>query len=337
MAKAGFPDIRLSRRATLRALAAGAGAVSVASRASRAEEYPDKPIRLVVPLSPGGSGDVLGRIVADALTHRLGQTVVVENKPGAAATIGANYAAKARPDGYTLFFSPPDSASVAAAVRPKLPYRIPEDFAFIARIASSPEVMTVNAKLPIHNLKELIAYAKANPGKLRYGSVGVGSSNHLLTVWFANAVGIEMVHVPYDGGGAATTALLGGFIDLFVAIPLAMKSYLDSGALRALATTGATRTAVLPDVPTLVESGLPDFVVTIWFGVMAPADTPEPVQATLRKATADIMQEPSVVARIRQIGQDPDYLAGDAFRSFVVKETALWKAVAEKAGIKQES
>jgi tripartite-type tricarboxylate transporter receptor subunit TctC len=301
---------------------------------SQPQNYPSQPIKLVVPVAAGGGSDALGRFFAEALSRRLNQAIVVENRAGAGSTIGANYVATAKPDGYTLLFAPTDSISLAAALRPNLAYKIPEDFVFVARVAASPNIIAVNPKLPIQNLQDMIAYAKANPGKLRYGSSGVGSIPHLACLLLINATGIDMVHVPFGGAGPAMTALLGGFIDVYVGSPLALKPYLEAGNLRGLALTGDKRNRLVPDLPTVAEFGVPDFLVVTWLGLMAPAGTPESVQAPLRNAMADIMKDPDVAERMKSMGLDAFFAASDEFRLFVIQETAQWKGVAEKANIK---
>lgn len=311
-------------------------ALSVLSSAlvSQAQNYPSQPIKLVIPVAAGGGSDALGRFFAEALSRRLGQAVVVENRPGAGSTIGANYVATAKPDGYTLLFSPGDGISLAAALRPNLAYKIPDDFAFIARIAASPNIIAVSPKLPIQSLQDLVAYAKANPGKLRYGSAGVGSIPHLASLLLVNATGIDMVHVPFGGAGPAMTALMGGFIDVYVGSPLGLKPFLDAGNLRGLAITGDKRNRLVPDLPTVMEFGVPDYLVVTWLGLMGPAGTPEPVQATLRKAVEEIMKDADAAERMKNMGLDAYFAASEEFRSFVIQETAQWKGVAQKANIK---
>lgn len=314
-------------------LVAAAAFVSAAPRVE-AQDYPSRPIKLVIPFTPGGASDVLGRITADSLSTQLGQRVFVENKPGAGSTIGADYVAKSAPDGYTLLWCPSDSASVAAALKPNLPYKIPGDFAFIAQVAAVPNIIVVNSKLPIHNVKELIAYAKANPGKLRYGSSGVGSILHLSAALFANEAGIDMLHVPFNGAAPAITALLGGFIDVFFGAPSPLLPYVKNGEMRALATTGPKRSPDMPDLPTVAESGLPNDVVVVWWGLVAPAGTPKPIQTKLAAAVQQMMKDPAVLEKFKKMGVDAYFSNGAEFESFVVKETAQWKNVAEKANIK---
>ncbi len=300
---------------------------------ARAQDYPARPVRIVVPFLPGAGNDLMGRLTAEELTGRLGQPVVVENKAGAGSQIGIDFVAKARPDGYTLIWAASDGLSILPAVKPTLPYKVPEDFAFIARITLLPFVIIVNPRLPIRSMAELIAYAKANPGKLRYGTAGVGSSAHLSSALIEKATGIAMLHVPYGGLAAAVTALLGDSVDVVLTAPSTAKQHADAGTVRVLAVTGKERHPLYPDAPTLEEAGIANLSVVLWYGVMAPAGTPEPVLARLRKEIGEMLKDPKVVERLRGLGYQPAYLAGAEFRDFVVKDLDQWKAVAKAANI----
>jgi tripartite-type tricarboxylate transporter receptor subunit TctC len=299
----------------------------------QAQTYPSQPIRLIVPFAPGGGSDLLGRLTADLLAPHLGTTIVVENKPGAGATIGADLVAKAKPDGYTLLFAPSDSLSIAPALKSNLPYKSPDDFSFIGRISGFAYIITVNPKLPINNLQELVAHAKANPGKLRYGTSGVGGGPHLASALFAKATGIEMVHVPFNGTAPAITAAMGGHIDIVFGAP-SLKSYTDAGSLRPIGMTGEKRHPDFPNVPTVAESGLPPVITTIWWGLVAPAGTPEPVLAKLRQALDTMIKEPATKERMNKITYDPYYAPHDEFKAFVIKDIAQWTDVAKSANIK---
>jgi tripartite-type tricarboxylate transporter receptor subunit TctC len=314
------------------AVAALVAVASVAgSPAAIAQDYPTRPIRLVVPLPPGGGSDLMARFTAQELTPRLGQGVVVENKPGGGSVIGVDLVAKARPDGYTLLWTASDGLSIAPALR-TTPYKVPDDFTFLARISDFAYVITVNPKLPINTFQELIAYAKANPGKLRYGTAGIGSGPHLATELVAKAAGIEMLHVPYVGIGPAISAAMGGFVDVIFGAPT-IKQHTDAGSLRALAFTGSKRHADFPNVPTLSEAGMPNLVVTIWWGMLAPANTPAPVVAKLRKEIDEMMKDPKTLEGLRKLGYEPSYLPHDQFRDFVMKDIERWKDVAKSANI----
>ena len=295
------------------------------------QDYPNRPIRLVVPLPPGGGTDLMARVTAQLLSSRLTQGVVVENKAGGGSIIGVDNVAKARPDGYTLLWTASDGVSIAPALR-NTPYKIPDDFSYIARISDFAYVITVNPKLPIYTLVDLINYAKQNPGKLRYGTAGVGSGPHLATELVDSAAGIDMLHVPYRGIGPAITAALGGFVDVIFAAPT-IKNHIDSGNLRAIAVTSKDRHPDLPNVPTLSEAGLKNLVITIWWGIMAPASTPEPILSKLRREVDLMMKDPKTAESFRKIGYESAYLPHDAFREFVIGDIERWRSVAKKSKI----
>ena len=295
------------------------------------QDYPNRPIRLVVPLPPGGGTDLMARVTAQLLSSRLTQGVVVENKAGGGSIIGVDNVAKARPDGYTLLWTASDGVSIAPALR-NTPYKIPDDFSYIARISDFAYVITVNPKLPIYTLVDLINYAKQNPGKLRYGTAGVGSGPHLATELVDSAAGIDMLHVPYIGIGPAITAALGGFVDVIFAAPT-IKNHIDSGNLRAIAVTSKDRHPDLPNVPTLSEAGLKNLVITIWWGIMAPASTPEPILSKLRREVDLMMKDPKTAESFRKIGYESAYLPHDAFREFVIGDIERWRSVAKKSKI----
>jgi len=316
-----------------RILAASVAALSLAFAAgAHAQAYPDRPIKMIIPLPPGGGTDTLGRYVAERLSARLGQPVVPENKPGAGAVIGTDAVAKAKPDGYTLLWTSSDGVSMAPVLKKSLPYKVPDDFAYVARVSDFAYIVTVNPKLPIKTMQELIAYAKAHPGELKYGTSGVGSGPHMATELIASATGTQMLHVPYQGIAPAIQAALGGHLDVILAAPT-VKSQTDAGALRPLATTGASRNPDFPNLPTLAEAGIPNLVVTIWWGIMAPAGTPEPVLAKLRAAVAEIVKDPVTIQGMRKLGYDPNYLPYDQFRAFVLDDMQQWGRAAKAANI----
>jgi tripartite-type tricarboxylate transporter receptor subunit TctC len=307
---------------------------SLAAGASSAQDYPTQPIRIVVPYAPGAGNDTLSRLTADYLTKRLGQTVFVENKPGAGSAIGVDIVAKAKPDGYTILWTASDGISLLPAVKQTLPYRVPEDFTFIAMVTDFTYLISVNSKLPVKTLPELIAYGKANPGKLRYGTAGVGGAPHLATALLAKAAGIEMVHVPYGGVAPALAAAVGGHIDLALASPPASKPHIDGGNVRGIAVTDTKRHKLYPDVPTTAEAGMPSLVVTFWHGLMAPAGTPAPILSRLEKEIDGMLKDPEIVERLDKLGYVPVYKDASTFKDFVLKDLEKWKETAKSANIK---
>jgi tripartite-type tricarboxylate transporter receptor subunit TctC len=303
------------------------------SAAAVAQTYPDKPVRLIVPASPGGGLDMLSRLVAGKLSGYWAQQLIIDNRPGAGMAIGTAAAAKSPADGYTLLWTASDGLSVLPAVKASVPYKIPDDFAFISSLTHISFVIAVNPKVPAKTVQELVAYAKANPGKLNYGSAGVGSAPHLGLALFANAAKLEMVHVPFAGLGPALNAVMSGTVDLsLTTVPFA-KPQADSGTVRNLAITGTARDPALPNVPTLRESGFP-VTVQVFFGLLAPANTPEPIVTRLRKEMAEIAKEPAVVERLSAIGYPVAYLDGGAYREIILKDIEQWRAVAKAANIK---
>jgi tripartite-type tricarboxylate transporter receptor subunit TctC len=298
-----------------------------------AQDYPSRPVRVVIPFAAGAGTDLLGRIVAQELTKRLGQQFFVENKPGAAAQVGTDMVAKAAPDGYTLLWTVSDGLSVLPAVKASVPYRIPEDFAFIAGVLQSPFAVAVNAKLPVKSIADLVAHAKANPEKLNFGSAGVGSAPQMGVELMSAAAGIKMVHVPFAGLGPATNALIAGTVDLAFVTPQPVKAHVDSGALRVLAMSGHKRYWGLPDVPTLQESGL-NVTTIVGYGLSAPAGTPEPILARLKQSVREMLDDKAVAERLRGLGYETDLQIGDAYKDFIMKDLEQWRGVAKAANIK---
>ncbi|MGH6903660.1 MAG: Bug family tripartite tricarboxylate transporter substrate binding protein [Geminicoccaceae bacterium] len=301
--------------------------------AAQAQEWPDeKPITLVVPFLPGAGNDLLGRLTAEHLTPRLGQQVVVENRSGAGSMIGLDSVAKAAPDGYTLLWSPSDGMTILPAVRETMPYTVPDDFEPLARIVQLGFVIAVHPDVPADTIEELIAYAKANPGRVRYGSSGVGGAPHMGPVLFASQTGIEMTHVPYAGLSAAIADLIGGHIEMVWITPTTARSHRDAGTIKVIAQTGEERHFLYPDDPTLKESGI-DLTLGVFYGMFAPAGTPEPILERLRAEIADVLEDPAVKARFDELGYTVAYLPGQEFEELVVNELAGWQAVADQEGI----
>ncbi|MGJ7492743.1 Bug family tripartite tricarboxylate transporter substrate binding protein [Variovorax sp. ZT4R33] len=284
---------------------AAALALGLSSTLAMAQAWPTRSISLIVPFPAGGTTDVLARALADKLSQSLGQPVVVESRPGAGATLGADYVAKAKPDGYTLLMGAVHH-TIATSVYKKLPYDFQKDLAPVATVAMVPNVLVVNAALtPARNVTELVAFAKAAPAKLAYGSNGNGTAQHLIGTQFQASTGVELLHVPYKGSGPLTTDLLGGQVAMSFDTITPVLQHIQAGKLRALAVTTAKRSSVLPDVPTLEEAGLKGFDIGTWFGVLAPAATPKDVVARLNTEMVKIIRSPDFAQRMQAIGAEP--------------------------------
>jgi tripartite-type tricarboxylate transporter receptor subunit TctC len=305
-----------------------------ASAAVRAQDYPTRPITLVVPYTPGGSTEILARIVGQKLGERLDQAVVVEMKPGAGTVIGAAAVAQAPPDGYTLLMATPTPMAINVTVHKKLPYDPATDFVPLAMVAYAPFLLLVNPALPVHSVKELIAYAKANPGTLSYGSGGVGAPHHLYMELFKSMTGTQMTHVPYKGSLPALNDVVGGHIALmFCDIPPA-AGMVAAGKVRVLAVSTAARVPSYPDVPTVAEAGVPGFAVAGWFMIVAAARTPAAIVDKLHNALIAVMNEPDVKARITQLSLVPLPTPSVAdMQAYVKSEIARWGKVVQQAGI----
>ena len=323
----------------MRKLTLGAVAMlglAMALHPASAQEYPSRPVRVVIPFAAGAGTDLTGRIVAQELSKRLGQQFFVENKPGAAAQLGTDLVAKSPPDGYTLLWTVTDGLSVLPAVKASVPYAVPDDFAFIGSIAQQPYTLTVHPKWPFKSVAEFVAYAKANPNKLNYGSAGVGSAPHMSMALIAAKAGIQMVHIPFAGLGPATNALLAGTVDVALITPAQVKPHVDSGTLRALGVTSPKRSPVLPDVPTLQEAGLAVTAV-VAYGLTAPARTPEPMLARLRQAVLEVTRDKAVADHFGALGIELTPLIGDAYRDFILKDLEQWRGVAKAANVRIEN
>jgi tripartite-type tricarboxylate transporter receptor subunit TctC len=287
----------------VRAAVAGLALAACAPFAA-AQGYPAKPISFVVPFPPGGTTDVLARALAQDLAKSLGQPIIVENKPGAGATIGADYVAKAKPDGHTLLMGAVHHA-IASSVYKNLPYDFQKNLTPVTMVAMVPNVLVVNPQVPAKSVKELVAQAKAAPGKLTYGSNGMGTAQHLIGAQFEQNAGVSLVHVPYKGSGPLSTDLLGGQINMTFDTITPVLQHVKSGKLRALAVTTSKRSPALPDVPTLDESGLKGFNIGTWFGLLAPAGTPPEVVTRLNTEVNRILQTPEFRKRMDDIGAEP--------------------------------
>ena len=300
-----------------------------------AQSYPAKPVRVIVPFPPGAGADITARIFAPKLAEALGQQFIVDNRAGAAGQIGAEIAAHTSPDGYTLLFTPA-SIVISRTLYPKLKYDIEKDFDPIAMVASAPFVLVVHPSLPVHNVKELIALAKAKPGALFYASTGNGGTPHLATEIFRAQAGINVVHVPYKGTPAAVTDLLGGQVQFMFANTLSVLPHVQSGRLRALAIGSAKRSAAAPQIPTVAESGMPGFEAITWFGMLAPAGTPREIIVRLNDEVRKIGQTASIRALLISQGADPLSTTPEEFRAYLKVEIVKWAKAVAAIGVKAE-
>jgi len=321
-----------SKRKTLFLAAAVAASSLLNASAMGADAYPDKPIRMVVPLPPGGGGDFLVRLLAEHLSKELAQTVIIENKGGAGGSIGAQYVAQAAPDGYTLVFAYTASHSINPAIS-KLPYDPLADFTPVALVALAPNMLVVNPGVPAKSVKELIALAKQQPGKLRYASAGTGSAPHMSGELFNHMAGTSMVHVPYKGSGPAMNDVIAGHLELtFASLPAGLP-HGKSGAVRMLGVTGAKRASLLPELPTIAESGLPGFDTDQWYGVLGPKGLPANVVATLNRAIAAALESPDLLDKASRQGFEIVPSTPEQLAQHMRAETAKWKKVAADANI----
>ncbi|MBV7484955.1 tripartite tricarboxylate transporter substrate binding protein [Bordetella sp. BOR01] len=321
----------------LRPLLAGLLAAAVAgplpAHAQDAADWPSKPITLIVPYAPGGFADTRVRLLARKLADSLKQTVVVENKAGAGGVIGTNLIAKAAPDGYTIGTGNLAPMAVNPTLMPDIPYQAAQDLAPIILIENSPLVLSVNNSLPVKNLQELIALAKKEPGKLTFGSSGVGGAHHLSGEMFREQAGIDIVHVPYKGGSLAATDLMGGHISMMFEMGYSALPAIRGQKVHPIAVTSSKRLAVLPDVPTLAEAGLPGFESYNWQGIVAPAGTPAPIIAKLNSEFNRILQDPEVQKAIADTGSQAGGGAPEEFGAFIASETDKWAQVIKKGNI----
>ena len=291
----------LSRRRLVHAVAL---TLALSGGSALAQTWPTKPITLIVPFPPGGTTDVLARALGEKLSQALGQPIIVESKPGAGATLGADYVAKSKADGYTLLVGAVHH-TIATSVYKKLPYDFQKDFAPITTVALVPNVLVVNASTPVKNVAELVALAKAQTGKLTYGSNGNGTAQHLIGTQFQNLTATEIVHIPYKGSGPLATDLLGGQITMSFDTVTPVLQHIKGGKLRPLAVTTAKRSSALPDVPTLDEAGLKGFNIGTWFGILAPVATPKDIVARLNSEMVKVIQSPEFKKRMDEIGAEP--------------------------------
>jgi tripartite-type tricarboxylate transporter receptor subunit TctC len=300
-----------------------------------AEDWPTKPITIVVPFVAGGTTDIVARIVAQSLSERLHQSIVIENVGGGGGTIGAGNAARAAPDGYTLFMATV-AHTMAPGIYKKLAYDFEKDFDPITIAASVPNILIVNPAVPANSVAELIAYIKSNPGKVNYGSAGIGSTEHMSGALFRSLAGLDIVHVPYRGGAPMLADLVAGHIQMSIETSGAATPFIKADQVRALAGSPAKRSALFPELPTLAESGLAGYDVTTWYGLLVPKGTPQPIRDKLYAEVVQVLKSPDVVARLRDIGAEPGGEAPAQFAAFIHAETAKWIKLAKDAGIQAD-
>lgn len=300
---------------------------------AQADTYPNKPIRFVLSSAPGGAGDVIMRVIGQKLEERWGQPVVIEHKPGAGGVIGMQYAARAPADGYTIVMGYIGVAAVNQFIYTPAPYDTMRDFVPVSMVSTFPNVLSVRSDLPVNNVRELIAYAKANPGKLNYASAGTATSPHLTTELFRSRTGIQLTHIPYKGSGPAMVDFLAGRVDMMFDNLVTAKQHLSKNRFRILGITTKTRSPLAPELPTISESGVEGFESVGWFGVLAPAGVPQPIVEKLSREIAAIMKLPETQKTLRERGMEPVGTTAAEFKTFLQAELDKWGRVVREANI----
>ena len=317
-------------------LLASACLYAVAAGAAMAQTFPDRMVRFVVPYPPGGFNDTLARVSAEKLTKMWNQPVVVENKPGGNTTVGNVSVAKAPADGYTILVTPLPFSALPGLYGANLPYDALKDFTPLVWAGSTQNALVVRNELPVNNVKDLLEYARKNPGKLNFGSTGSGSSNHLSMELFMKMTGTKMAHIPYKGSAPAVTAMLGGEIDaLFDNVPNLLQQ-IKAGKMKAIGVSGVHRSVLLPEVPTVADSGVPGYEVNVWFGMQLPAGTPKPIVDKLNRDIVQLLKEPDVVQRFRIQGVEVVASTPAEFSQLVQKEIVKWTQLIKDANIRIE-
>ncbi|CAG2148883.1 Bug family tripartite tricarboxylate transporter substrate binding protein [Cupriavidus plantarum] len=329
---AGHIHIAPSRRTLLRALTGIALGAALAPHAARASDYPDRPIRLVVPFPPGGPTDLVSRVIARKMSDELGQQVLVDNRPGANGNIGNEIVAKAPADGYTVLYNT-SSIALSPALYKKLSYDVKRDLLPVAMTANVPLVLEVNAQVPVNTVPEFVAWVKANPGKFTYGSAGNGNVTHLTAFLVLQANGLSAVHAPYKGSAPALTDLASGQVQFMTDTINSSLPFIRDKRMKALAVTSSTRSAQLPDVPTLAESGMPGFEAGAWQGMMVPAKTPPEVVRKLNAAVTKALASPDVRASLALQGAEPRGSSPEAYGKYLTQELDRWQKVVRDSGV----
>ena len=308
-------------------------AASLQIGSAAAQQYPAKPVRFVVPFATGGALDVTARLLAQRMNEQSGYTIVVDNRPGANGNLGAEMAAKAPPDGYTLLMSAVTLQAINSALYPKLPYDLIRDFAPISLLTHAPLFLAVHPSLPVRNVKEFIALAKARPGKLNYGSSGTGSSLHLAGVMFDKATGIKTNHVPYRGAGPAAVDLAAGQVEFMYPVLSNVQQFLDSGRVRLLGVAALKRDPILPNMPTIAEQGVPGFEAETVYGLLAPANTPRAILAKLGADVVKAVASPEMKQKLAEQGMTPKPTTSEEFSSYLKRDLAKYAKVVKESGI----
>lgn len=309
--------------------------IAVHGSATFAQNYPTRPIRLVVPLAPGGTNDTMARIISDRLAERLGQQVVVDNRPGGNSTIGSAIVARATPDGHTLLIMGAGHA-INPSIHRSLPYDTERDFAPIGLVAGGPYLLVIHPAIPAKTVKEYVAWVKERPKQVSFASAGAGNPIHLAGELFNIAAGIDMQHIPYKGGSAVLPDLVAGRVSMMFSSISTVQSNVQAGRLRPIAVTTAQRSPYLPEIPTFIESGYPGFEINAWYGMLTTGKTPPAVVERLNAALRQVLAETPVRSRMQKSGLDPQLTTADEFKTLVAKEMARWAKVVRDAGIKPE-
>lgn len=326
----------LTRRSVLAGGAAAFAAVPFLSSSSKAAAWPDRPVRFVVPFAPGGTTDILGRLVAQKLSEEYGQQFIIENKTGAGGNIAADFVAKSEPDGYTFIVGTPGTHAINKYVQKNMPYDPIKDIQPVTIIARVPNLFSVTPDVPAKSVAEFLALAKASPGKYLYGTPGLGTTAHLSTELLKSMTGIDIVHVPYKGSAPALTDLVAGRVHLMIDNLPAVLPFAEAGSVRPLAISTATRWPLLPNIPTIAEAGVPGYDAASWFTVAAPAKVPKEIVMKLNASIIKYIKSPDGIERIRKLGGEPIGDTPEQMLAFVLAETEKWGKVAEFAKIKPE-
>lgn len=304
--------------------------------AAFAQDYPNKPVRIVVPYPPGGATDILARQISTRLGEQLGQSIVIDNRPGAGGGIGTAIVAKAAPDGYTIVFGNLGPNAINPSIYPNLSYDAEKDFAPICVVVNTPLILVVRPQSGIKTLGELIALGKAQPGKHFYGSVGIGAASHVASELFNIVAGTKFMHVPYKGSAPASLGAIAGEVTMYFGTGPEMTTHIKSGALRALAISTSSRSPAMPDLQTVAEAGLPGFAVDVWFGLLAPAGTPRPIVDKVNRAVGAVLQNPEMRNRLIEMNAVPAFNSPDEFSALIKSDIVKWGKVVREANIKPE-